>query len=55
VFTAAAAANLTLRELRREQTSLEDVFTKLTTRDAAAESDAPPSAASESSPAEEAS
>jgi ABC-2 type transport system ATP-binding protein len=35
VFAAVAAAGLTLRELRREQTSLEDVFTKLTTRDAA--------------------
>jgi ABC-2 type transport system ATP-binding protein len=43
VFKAAAAANLTLRELRREQTSLEDVFTKLTTRDAAADADALPS------------
>jgi ABC-2 type transport system ATP-binding protein len=45
VFKAAAGANLTLRELRREQTSLEDVFTKLTTRDEAAEADAVPRAA----------
>jgi ABC-2 type transport system ATP-binding protein len=37
VFAAMAAAGLTLRELRREQTSLEDVFTSLTTRDAALE------------------
>jgi ABC-2 type transport system ATP-binding protein len=37
VFSAVAAAGLTLRELRREQTSLEDVFAKLTTHDAAAE------------------
>lgn len=37
VFKAAAAAGLTLRELRREQTSLEDVFAKLTMRDVAAE------------------
>lgn len=36
VFAAAAAAGLVLRELRREQTSLEDVFASLTTADAAA-------------------
>lgn len=35
VFHACAAANLPLRELRREQTSLEDVFTRLTTTEAA--------------------
>ena len=34
VFKAVAQAGLVLRELRREQTSLEDVFTKLTTREA---------------------
>jgi ABC-2 type transport system ATP-binding protein len=55
VFKAAVAANLTLRELRREQTSLEDVFTKLTTRDAAAEADAAPSAGGEPASAQEAS
>jgi ABC-2 type transport system ATP-binding protein len=33
VFRSIAEAGLTLRELRREQGSLEDVFTKLTTRD----------------------
>jgi ABC-2 type transport system ATP-binding protein len=36
VFAAVAAAGLTLRELRSEHTSLEDVFTKLTTHDQAA-------------------
>ncbi len=36
VFAAVAAAGLSLRELRREQTSLEDVFASLTTADAAA-------------------
>jgi ABC-2 type transport system ATP-binding protein len=41
VFAAIAAAGLTLRELRAEGTSLEDVFTKLTTHD---EVDAPPTA-----------
>jgi len=35
VFRAASAAGVVLRELRREQASLEDVFTNLTTRDAA--------------------
>jgi ABC-2 type transport system ATP-binding protein len=39
VFAAVAAAGLTLRELRRDQTSLEDVFAKLTTHDAASERD----------------
>jgi ABC-2 type transport system ATP-binding protein len=39
VFGAVAAAGLALRELRREQTSLEDVFASLTTRDAATEAD----------------
>jgi ABC-2 type transport system ATP-binding protein len=34
VFRAVAQAGLALRELRREQTSLEDVFAKLTTREA---------------------
>ena len=34
VFKAVAQAGLVLRELRREQTSLEDVFAKLTTREA---------------------
>jgi ABC-2 type transport system ATP-binding protein len=37
VFRAVAQAGLALRELRREQTSLEDVFAKLTTREAEAE------------------
>jgi ABC-2 type transport system ATP-binding protein len=37
VFGAIAQAGLVLRELRREQTSLEDVFAKLTTREADAE------------------
>ena len=37
VFRAASAAGVVLRELRREQASLEDVFTNLTTRDAAAD------------------
>jgi ABC-2 type transport system ATP-binding protein len=37
VFRAVAQAGLTLRELRREQTSLEDVFAKLTMREAEAE------------------
>ncbi len=37
VFRAVAQAGLTLRELRREQTSLEDVFAKLTTREAEVE------------------
>jgi ABC-2 type transport system ATP-binding protein len=49
VFRAVAQAGLTLRELRREQTSLEDVFAKLTMREAEAElatedAAAPPSA-----------
>ena len=39
VFRAASSAGVVLRELRREQASLEDVFTNLTTRDAAAEDD----------------
>jgi ABC-2 type transport system ATP-binding protein len=39
VFRATSAAGLVLRELRREQASLEDVFTNLTTRDAAADDD----------------
>ena len=39
VFRAASSAGIVLRELRRDQASLEDVFTNLTTRDAAAESD----------------
>jgi hypothetical protein len=33
VFSAVAAAGCTLRELHREQTSLEDVFASLTTAD----------------------
>jgi ABC-2 type transport system ATP-binding protein len=37
VFKAASSAGVVLRELRREQASLEDVFTNLTTRDAAAD------------------
>jgi ABC-2 type transport system ATP-binding protein len=37
VFRAVAQAGLTLREMRREQTSLEDVFAKLTTRETEAE------------------
>ena len=37
VFRAASGAGVVLRELRREQASLEDVFTNLTTRDAAAD------------------
>ncbi len=37
VFAAVAAAGLSLRELHREQTSLEDVFASLTTADAAAQ------------------
>jgi len=37
VFSAAAAGGLVLRELRRDQASLEDVFAKLTTHDAAAD------------------
>jgi ABC-2 type transport system ATP-binding protein len=37
VFSALAQAGLVLRELRREQTSLEDVFAKLTTREADSE------------------
>jgi ABC-2 type transport system ATP-binding protein len=41
VFSAAAAAGMVLRELRREAASLEDVFAKLTTHDAASEADAP--------------
>ncbi len=40
VFQAAAAANIVLRELRREQTSLEDVFASLTTSEIAAETTA---------------
>jgi ABC-2 type transport system ATP-binding protein len=40
VFRAASGAGVVLRELRREQASLEDVFTNLTTRDAAAGVDA---------------
>jgi hypothetical protein len=35
VSAALAAAGFALRELRREQTSLEDVFARLTTRDLA--------------------
>ena len=49
VFGAVAAAGLTLRELRREQTSLEDVFASLTTRDAATE---PSEGARESTPSQ---
>ncbi len=41
VFDAVVRAKLSLRELRREQTSLEDVFTKLTTREAATQVEAP--------------
>jgi ABC-2 type transport system ATP-binding protein len=37
VFRAVAQAGLVLRELRREQTSLEDVFAKLTTHEAEAD------------------
>jgi hypothetical protein len=37
VFQTAAAANIVLRELRREQTSLEDVFATLTTPETADE------------------
>jgi ABC-2 type transport system ATP-binding protein len=37
LFRAVAQAGLTLRELHREQKSLEDVFTKLTTHDASSE------------------
>jgi ABC-2 type transport system ATP-binding protein len=48
VFKAIAAAGLTLRELRREATSLEDVFAKLTTRDVAAEEPAAPAPEPES-------
>jgi ABC-2 type transport system ATP-binding protein len=50
VFSAAASAGLVLRELRREAASLEDVFTKLTTHDAA--SDLPPSAPPSPPPSE---
>jgi ABC-2 type transport system ATP-binding protein len=39
VFSAAAAAGLVLRELRREAASLEDVFAKLTTHDVASEAE----------------
>jgi ABC-2 type transport system ATP-binding protein len=42
VFRAVAQAGLVLRELRREQTSLEDVFTKLTTREAEEDDALPP-------------
>ncbi len=42
VFQAVAAAGLALRELRREQTSLEDVFAKLTQHDAAAHAEPVP-------------
>ncbi|MFI5307967.1 MAG: ABC transporter ATP-binding protein [Polyangiales bacterium] len=54
VFAAVAAAGLTLRELRREQTSLEDVFAKLTTHDAASErdEDGPSAQAADRAPAE---
>jgi ABC-2 type transport system ATP-binding protein len=38
VFRAVADAGIDLRELRREDTSLEDVFARLTTRDSGAES-----------------
>jgi ABC-2 type transport system ATP-binding protein len=53
VFKAVAAAGLTLRELRREQTSLEDVFAELTTRDHAAD-EHPPTDASAPTSSEEA-
>jgi ABC-2 type transport system ATP-binding protein len=52
VFQAVAAAGLTLRELRREQTSLEDVFAKLTRHDAAAPT-APPAESAAQAPARE--
>lgn len=45
IFTAVASAGLSLRELRPEQTSLEDVFTQLTTTDRAATEGVPSSAA----------
>jgi ABC-2 type transport system ATP-binding protein len=53
VFRAASGAGVVLRELRRDQASLEDVFTNLTTRDAAAEGDAP-DAGGENAPATDA-
>lgn len=53
VFGAIAGAGLRLRELRRDQTSLEDVFAKLTTHDAVSEpSAAAASASDEAKPAE---
>jgi ABC-2 type transport system ATP-binding protein len=54
VFRAVAAAGLSLRELHSEQTSLEDVFASLTTRDRAQEA-ADEAAAEDAAPAEEAS
>jgi gliding motility-associated transport system ATP-binding protein len=48
VFSAVAAAGCKLRELHREQTSLEDVFATLTTADHAADAAVPPLAASNS-------
>jgi ABC-2 type transport system ATP-binding protein len=41
VFQAIAGAGLVLRELRRQETSLEDVFAELTTKEPAAESTKP--------------
>ena len=54
VFRAASGSGVVLRELRREQASLEDVFTNLTTRDAAAEATdagAGPAASGDAEPA----
>ena len=45
VFSAFAEAHLPLRELRREQTSLEDVFTNLTMKEHEGDSSAPEEAA----------
>jgi ABC-2 type transport system ATP-binding protein len=53
VFAAVARAEMTLRELRREHTSLEDVFASLTTADAAAPAtDSSHASSAESSSAE---
>lgn len=45
VFRAVAAAGLALRELRRQETSLEDVFAELTTKEPAASGEEPSGAA----------
>jgi ABC-2 type transport system ATP-binding protein len=53
VFKAASSAGVVLRELRREQASLEDVFTNLTTRDVAAADDEGADAAETAVPADQ--